>query len=536
MDRRDFYFKMLVSEGDMDEAFDLVEQADRNLVIDGGLVGVYTGLAVAEAGVPNLTVQVSGGAAYDQTGQRTAVVGAQIVPVNVDKDNVSTEVAGVGNSKIISVFIKFKRVLSNPKNDGNNVVVQYNRNESFEFIVEQSDEGVSPTAPSLKADALLLADIERAFGQTTIVDANINTDRRQWAINVEAGDFSIGAGRIEEAFQAVVTQFDSLEGDLGGNGGAAMIGYNGGPAWADGTTNPATTVEAQLDKVISDLAGSTGAAKIFSALKDAGGGYSLSAGTVASQLLALITKHKDHETDPTAAHAATAVSNTPAGNIAATTVQAAVNELDTEKGGLTTANAWSGTNNYSALVTCSGGASFTGGSFSVATGTSAAISDVLNITGATTIDNASLSLTNSSLTVRTHNGTVVANNSHLRVLTYAIQTVGQGAEKMVEIPLGTNEAVVFCALCVAVETSDVSKYAAKIIAGVGYRAGGGAVAGTGYLLGGAGANFVRTSTNIIDDSFYYSVGTNSIAVWFNHNVNSTNYTAGTTMFAVRVKL
>jgi hypothetical protein len=39
----------------------------------------------------------------------------------------------------------------------------------------------------------------------------------------------------------------------------------------------------------------------------------------------------DHIADTTGAHAATAISNTPAGNIAATTVQEAINELDTEK-------------------------------------------------------------------------------------------------------------------------------------------------------------------------------------------------------------
>lgn len=38
-----------------------------------------------------------------------------------------------------------------------------------------------------------------------------------------------------------------------------------------------------------------------------------------------------HVANPTGAHAGTAVSNTPAGNIAATTVQAAINELDSEK-------------------------------------------------------------------------------------------------------------------------------------------------------------------------------------------------------------
>lgn len=44
--------------------------------------------------------------------------------------------------------------------------------------------------------------------------------------------------------------------------GAANITYAGGPAWADGTSNPATTIESQLDKIVSDLAASTGSAKI----------------------------------------------------------------------------------------------------------------------------------------------------------------------------------------------------------------------------------------------------------------------------------
>jgi len=38
-----------------------------------------------------------------------------------------------------------------------------------------------------------------------------------------------------------------------------------------------------------------------------------------------------HINDTTDAHAASAITNTPAGNVAATTVQAAINELDTEK-------------------------------------------------------------------------------------------------------------------------------------------------------------------------------------------------------------
>lgn len=39
---------------------------------------------------------------------------------------------------------------------------------------------------------------------------------------------------------------------------ASLVAYAGGPNWHDGTTNPATTVEAQLDKIVTDLVGETG--------------------------------------------------------------------------------------------------------------------------------------------------------------------------------------------------------------------------------------------------------------------------------------
>lgn len=65
------------------------------------------------------------------------------------------------------------------------------------------------------------------------------------------------------------------------SGFAAGIAYGGGGNWADGTTNPATTVEGQLDKVISDLAGATGTAKIQGAAVS----FWLPVGTLAAQLV-----------------------------------------------------------------------------------------------------------------------------------------------------------------------------------------------------------------------------------------------------------
>jgi len=57
-----------------------------------------------------------------------------------------------------------------------------------------------------------------------------------------------------------------------------------------------------------------------------------------------------HIVDTVAAHAASAVSNTPAGGIAATDVQAAINELDTEKAALAGASFTGGINETGATV------------------------------------------------------------------------------------------------------------------------------------------------------------------------------------------
>lgn len=73
--------------------------------------------------------------------------------------------------------------------------------------------------------------------------------------------------------------------DLSGISTASGIAYAGGPAWADGTTNPATTVEAQLDKIITDLVGAAGTGKI----QGSAVGTDLTAATLAAQIVNLAT-------------------------------------------------------------------------------------------------------------------------------------------------------------------------------------------------------------------------------------------------------
>ena len=108
-------------------------------------------------------------------------------------------------------------------------------------------------------------------------------------------------------------QLDALLGFINGHitratgaHAATAIAYAGGGAWADGTTNPAATVEAQLDKLISDLAAATGAPKIGAAAT-AGAPHALTAGGVKAQLDQLLGHLNGHANATSGVHVATAI-------------------------------------------------------------------------------------------------------------------------------------------------------------------------------------------------------------------------------------
>lgn len=116
----------------------------------------------------------------------------------------------------------------------------------------------------------------------------------------------------------------------------------------EGTTSPATFASgsvislrltaAAIEPAVNHVADTT-AAHAASAISNTPSG-NLAATDVQAALdelqtdidtRATATALTDHTGDTTAAHAASAISNTPSGSIAATDVQAALNELDTEK-------------------------------------------------------------------------------------------------------------------------------------------------------------------------------------------------------------
>lgn len=252
-DRYDFFYRQLLTEAELDDAFNAMEVADRAMMADAGFAGIMSGLSIAQQIVPAGTVICALGTAYDKTGKRLRVPSNQNVDLTKDFNGTSTAVAGAPNKKILSIFLISDRTLTDPRVDGNSVTVYFNRAETFKLKVVQSNEGVNPTPPSIDSEGILLADVTRTFGQTTFALADISYSRREYQVDIQGGTFEIREGTLLDALRAFLNSYnDHLDGS-DGNHQAADILYAGGPNWFDSTTNPATSVEGMLDKIITDL-------------------------------------------------------------------------------------------------------------------------------------------------------------------------------------------------------------------------------------------------------------------------------------------
>jgi hypothetical protein len=182
-DRLDYYFRQKVTEAELDLGFELLEKADHNLAADIGIYGVVGGAIPAQhAPIADLTIDLSApGRAYDRIGQRVFFGTGQTVNLAVDFTGIPTEVSSAKGERWLGVFLRFKRLLSDPRTDGNSQQVLFRRDESFELIVRQGPQGMIGTAPKvpLVDDELLLCDVRRRGGQLQILDTDISVSRRQ---------------------------------------------------------------------------------------------------------------------------------------------------------------------------------------------------------------------------------------------------------------------------------------------------------------------------------------------------------------------
>lgn len=386
MNRQDFYFEQLVTQADMDSAFDSAELADQRIVQDNGLTGVLSGLVVSQEATPDLTVDISAGVAYDGDGQRIAVGSAQNLDLSVDSNAVSTAVATPGNEKWLSVFIAFDRALSDPRIDGNGSPLQYIRAESFQFIVDQGAEasaGTQAVYTSGNSENYALVD-----GQTLLV--SVDGQEPQTATFNTADFAAIGAATAAEVAAVITADITGVSAaDSGGNvqmtsdsngpgasifvvGGSAAAAFSFPAVKATGSGGPARPALRADAILLADVLLRNSTTQVFDKPDQgspagvidldtrrqipfiySGTGYDVKANTLgefAVDIADLIQAHVDNAGN---AHSATAIAYAPSSPFSGeSTVQDALDAIDayfvtlTGSNTVSAANTWTGANTF----------------------------------------------------------------------------------------------------------------------------------------------------------------------------------------------
>jgi len=337
-DRNDFFFRQRVSEAELNLAFELLENADRHLAADIGVYGIISGAEPSEhQPVPDLTIDlVAPARAYDHLGQRIFIGTDQTIDLSVDHAGIPTEVSSSGNERWLAVFLKFERLLSDPRTDGNSQQVFFRRDESFEIVVRQGAEGTigAATKVPLVEGELLVCDVLRQAGQTQILNADIDTSRRQAFIFAQGDAVEIVSGLwniLQPAVDTVQAALDEVDAELGDHfdatarrHAAADIDYTAHGFVAAGN------LQAAVDELIDDLSSASGGnpgAQRVGADVVTGTPHALPAGNVDGQLSQLLSWLNNHVGAISGAHNASAIAAQSHNHISGPSVQAQLQEI-----------------------------------------------------------------------------------------------------------------------------------------------------------------------------------------------------------------
>ena len=322
MNKLDWYYNQTVTQGQMDWTFEQVEAAICQAakfsygegIIEGGEVTQVTPAA-------EIAVMVAAFKLRDEEGRHVELSDAIKVLCSVDYDGISTYTDLVaGQGRWISVYAAFKRDLSEPKSDGNSVVVMSKLLDYYELFVVRGPAGYvnggdlfedeaftipldRPTKPSeytssndFRPDAILLADIKITEDAPIILTADIDyTYRGDWIR--EEGFANIApealiAGTPRDGLIAFATWLDEYLAGMLTVGFWEGIGANDGQLFADASALAVVgdvTVKAVVNKLIETYTAYTGAAKTGVAAFNPGGGITIANGTLQTALERLAT-------------------------------------------------------------------------------------------------------------------------------------------------------------------------------------------------------------------------------------------------------
>jgi hypothetical protein len=337
-DRVAFYFRQRVTEQELNLAFELLERADRNLAADLGIFGIVAGaVPIPHEPVADLSVDLNGPArAYDRAGQRLFFGSGQTVSVARDSTGVSTDVLAPAHERWVSVFLRFDRVLTDERTDGNSQRVFFRQDESFELVVRQGAEASVGSAlrVPLEEDELLVCDIRRVAGVDRVLAEHIDVSRRQAFVFARSGSVGVFAELwhvLRPAAPQLQATLDAVDQVLARHFDATERRHRAQDI--DHTPSgfvTAQTVQGALEEVTSKLSSSVeGAAGASLVGADAvpGTPRALAAGSIDGQLSALLSFLNAHLGAASAAHNAAAIRALPHSWITTESVQGQLQEL-----------------------------------------------------------------------------------------------------------------------------------------------------------------------------------------------------------------
>jgi hypothetical protein len=291
-DRTIYYLSQLVSAENLNTSNDQLEQAIHNIVMDTEMLGILQGLEASERAIPSMQIEVAEGVARDFEGRRLSAPVVSLVNLTTDTAGVATAV-GVGKERWISVFAQYKTLETGPFQDPLGATGYTDIQEISPIFIKimgaEADED-DAVRPALSPPDVLICDVLRTNGQTTILNAAIDITRRQDCFVAGDAPVDLRAGTFPDAIAAMVGLLqDHVDGGAGTHPGTA-ISIDASVAWADTTPNASGTAQSRIDKILQDLAPATGAIKIGAAgtvnWKDA---TNISNGTVQGHIDGMIT-------------------------------------------------------------------------------------------------------------------------------------------------------------------------------------------------------------------------------------------------------
>ncbi|MEN6368602.1 MAG: hypothetical protein ABFD77_02765 [Thermotogota bacterium] len=331
MDLFDFYFKQVVTQSQLDWAFERVQDAMHGLSLDNSMLGILYGLDPQQhAPAPDKTVDIVGpGVAGDPEGQRIYIGDAlTVVDCSVDEFGTDTNPTPGTYQRYISIFVRFKRNLTEPMLDGNNIKVWTKQLESAEFFVRigaSAPAGTAIPAP-LMADARLVIDILVTNGFTAILNGDLDFSRREdWVRFVGTAIGSRVYGTPKDAVDDILSLIDSW---------GASLPFTFTSQWfgavpVGGVAPPPTTIQQALNAIVYDLgaAGPPAGDTLISATDFTGTYFSWAALSISGALAGLAGVVDSHIGGAAPQHPASSIVFTPYSWIAAAQMQLVVQEI-----------------------------------------------------------------------------------------------------------------------------------------------------------------------------------------------------------------